>query len=254
MPGGQLMAERQSNLAGAAQAQSALDVQERAEHQRLERLDQRVANRLQQERSRRQALTNPGSDALRRSPRPARCVAPKAPAAGATCAGAAWRTHARRREQVHQLTQCQGAVRLAEQRAAAIERDAGRAALKAEELARRFGLTGEVPCAGTDLQGRCKLLADAREAQTLIPNAQAQVARLVSEKSEVQRELIDARRRCGALAGAPHALARAEVREAVARAGEPLVGRAFEGPGVRAGAGDPGRDRAGTSGAGAAGE
>jgi len=44
----QLMAERQSNLAGAAQAQSALDVQERAEHQRLERLDQRVANRLQQ--------------------------------------------------------------------------------------------------------------------------------------------------------------------------------------------------------------
>ena len=48
------------------------------------------------------------------------------------------------REQVHQLTQCQGAVRLAEQRVAGIERDAGRAVLKAEELARRFGLTGEV--------------------------------------------------------------------------------------------------------------
>ena len=214
----QLMAERQSNLAGAAQALSALDVQERAEHQRLERLDQRVANRLQQERSRRQALTQSRqrclaalaeAGAVRRAER-------RLPLAQRVQALLGARTLACR-EQVHQLTQCQGAVRLAEQRAAAIERDAGRAALKAEELARRFGLTGEVPCAGTDLQGRCKLLADAREAQVLIPNAQAQVARLVSEKSEVQRELIDARRRCGALAGAPHALARAEVREAVAR-------------------------------------
>ena len=47
------------------------------------------------------------------------------------------------------------------------EREAGQASLKAQELSRRFGLTGEVPCAGTDLQGRCKLLSDAREAQSL---------------------------------------------------------------------------------------
>jgi exonuclease SbcC len=108
-------------------------------------------------------------------------------------------------------------VRLAEQRVAGIEREAGRAALKAEELARRFGLTGEVPCAGTDLQGRCKLLGDAREAQALIPNAQAQVARLAGEKSEAKRELTDARQRCEALAGAPQALAQAEFHETVAR-------------------------------------
>jgi exonuclease SbcC len=53
----QLVAERQVRLASATQALRALDAQEQAERQRLERLDQRVARRLQQERSRRQALT-----------------------------------------------------------------------------------------------------------------------------------------------------------------------------------------------------
>jgi hypothetical protein len=28
-----------------------------------------------------------------------------------------------------------------------------------------------VPCVGTDLQGRCKLLGDARDAQALVPDA-----------------------------------------------------------------------------------
>ena len=36
--------------------------------------------------------------------------------------------------------------------------------LRAQELVHRFGLTAEVPCSGTDLLGRCKLLGDAREA------------------------------------------------------------------------------------------
>ena len=98
-----------------------------------------------------------------------------------------------------------GAVRLAEQRVAGIERDAGRAALKAEELARRFGLTGEVPAPARTCRGVVLLLGDAREAQALIPNAQAQVARLAGEKSEAKRELTDARQRCEALAGAPQA-------------------------------------------------
>ena len=82
-------------------------------------------------------------------------------------------------------------MRLAEQRVAGIEQEAGRAALKAEELARRFGLTGEVPCVGTDLQGRCKLLGDAREALALIPNAQAQLARLAGEKAEARQWFAD---------------------------------------------------------------
>jgi exonuclease SbcC len=214
----QLMAERQSALDTRAQALRALMAQEQAEHQRLGRLDQRVASRLQQERARRQALAQSRQ----------RCLAVLAEADAVQRAGRrlplAQDVQAQRnactlacREQVHQLTQCEGAVRLAEQRVAGIERDAGRAALKAEELARRFGLTAEVPCAGTDLQGRCKLLGDAREAQAMIPSAQAQVARLASEKSEAQRELIGARQRFEALAGAPQALAGAEFREAAAR-------------------------------------
>ena len=180
----QLAAERQSTLDTTAQARRALQSRDQAERQRLERLDQRVAGRLQQERSRRQALT------LSRQ----RCQAVLAEAGEVQRADRrlplAQRVQALRsalteacRQQTHALTRCQGAVRLAEHRVAGIEQEAGRAALKAEELARRFGLTGEVPCVGTDLQGRCKLLGDAREAQSLIPNAHAQLARLAVEKA-----------------------------------------------------------------------
>lgn len=201
-----------------AQARRALQSRDLVERQRLERLDQRVAGRLRQERSRRQALT------LSRQ----RCQAVLAEAGEVRRAEGrlplAQRVQALRsalteacREQTHALTRCQGTVRLAEQRVAGIEQEAGRAALKAEELARRFGLTGEVPCVGTDLQGRCKLLGDAREAQALIPSARAQLARLAVEKSAAQQELLAARQRCEALAGAPQNLARAERREAVAR-------------------------------------
>lgn len=214
----QLAAERQSTLDTTAQARRALQSRDQAERQRLERLDQRIAGRLQQERSRRQALT------LSRQ----RCQAVLAEAGEVQRAERrlplAQRVQALRsalteacREQTHELTRCRGAVRLAEQRVAGIEQEAGRAALKAEELARRFGLTGEVPCVGTDLQGRCKLLGDAREALALIPNAQAQLARLAGEKAEARQELLAARQRCEALAGAPQNLARAERREAVAR-------------------------------------
>ncbi|MDZ7855763.1 AAA family ATPase [Sphaerotilus sp.] len=214
----QLIAERQTTLDTSAQTRRALQTQDQAERQRLGRLGQRVAGRLQQERSRRQALTQSRQ----------RCLAVLAEAGEVQRADRrlplaqhvqvlrSARTEACR-EKIHALTQCQGAVRLAEQRVAGIEREAGRAALRAEELACRFGLAGEVPCAGTDLQGRCKLLGDAREAQALIPSAQAQVARLAGEKSEAQQELIAARLRSEALAGAPQNLARAERHEAIAR-------------------------------------
>ena len=174
----QLAAERQSTLDTTAQARRALQSRDQVERQRLEQLDQRVAGRRQQECSRRQALT------LSRQ----RCQAVLAEAGEVQRADRrlplAQRVQALRsalteacRQQTHALTRCQGAVRLAEHRVAGIEQEAGRAALKAEELARRFGLTGEVPCVGTDLQGRCKLLGDAREAQSLLPNAHALLAR-----------------------------------------------------------------------------
>ena len=46
-----------------------------------------------------------------------------------------------------------------------------------------------MPCAGTDLQRRCKLLSDAREAQSLKPNAEAQIARLQEERAKVAAHL-----------------------------------------------------------------
>ena len=85
------------------------------------------------------------------------------------------------RRQVQCLTECQGAIRTAEQKLSATLREAGQAAIRADDLARRFGLTSAVPCAGTDLQGQCQLLGDAREASTLIPSAQAAIARLARE-------------------------------------------------------------------------
>jgi len=100
---------------------------------------------------------------------------------------------------------------------ARIEQDAGQAALKAEELAHRFGLTRQVPCAGTDLQGRCRLLGDAREAQALVPSAKARIADLTQAKAQAEHDLLVIRRQREALAGAPQALAWAKHREAIAR-------------------------------------
>ena len=214
----QLVAERKSLLDSGSQTVHALEAQDQGECQRIERLDQRVASRLQQERTRRQALDQSRrrcevvlaeADAVRRA-------AMRLPLAQRSVCLREARTRACR-EQGHALTQCQGVERLAEQKVANIERDAGKAVLAAEELAHRFGLAGEVPCAGTHLQSRCKLLADAREAQALIPNAKIQITRLAVEKAQAQRDLIASRQRCETLAGAPQALGRAERREAIAR-------------------------------------
>ena len=214
----QLTAERRSALDAADQTVLALKTQDQAERQRQERLDQRVAGRRQQERSRRLALAQSRRRCLEvlAEADDARRAVRRLPLAQDMLGLRSAHTKACR-EQVHALTRCQGAARLAEQRVAGIERDAGRAVLRVEELAQRFGLAGEAPCAGTDLQGQCKLLGDAREAQTLVPNAQAQVARLAREKAQAQQELVAARRQCEALVSAPQALAWAEHREAVAR-------------------------------------
>jgi len=121
------------------------------------------------------------------------------------------------RQQVDQLTHCHGADRLVSQKLVGIEQEAGKAALRAQELAHRFGLVDEVPCAGTDLQGQCKLLGDAREAQPLIPSANGQIQALAKDKAAAQQELEAIHRQRDALAGAPQALVWAEHRLEVAR-------------------------------------
>ena len=209
----QWLSERKALVDAGSQTIAALKAQDQDEQHRLERLVQRIETRLRQEHARRQALQY--------TQQQCRAVLD---AAGAVAHAVArmtlaervvsWRTAQtlRCRQQAQLLTECHGAGRVAEQKLAGIEREAGKAVLHAEELAHRFDLTGEVPCAGTDLQGQCKLLGDAREAQALIPSAKAQITRLARERALVQSELATVRRESDGLGDAARAQAWAEHR------------------------------------------
>ncbi len=209
----QMVAESKSATEAGAQALDALKVQGRGEAQRLDRLERRIATRRQQQGSRRQALLQAKRQclgtldverkvqlAVARQPLMERLQALREAQTG-VC-----------RQQVQRLAQCQAAARMAEQTLAGIEREAGKAVLRVEELGHRFGLTGEVPCVGTDLQGQCKLLSDAREARGLIPSAKGQITRLAGERMSALQQLGASRGQCEALAGAPTALVAAERR------------------------------------------
>ncbi len=215
---GQLQGECQAVIQAGKEAIEALQAQGRGEQQRLDRLEQRIAQRLAQECNRRQVLQNQRRQCLAvlasvQAVQHAECRLPMAERVLSLRSAqvGAWR------QQVQRLTQCQAAKRMVQQKLSGIEREAGQAALKAEELARRFGLTGEVPCAGTDLQGQCQLLGDAREAKALIPSAQGTIQRLGREKAAAQQELDVLCGQHEELAGAPQALARAEHRAELAR-------------------------------------
>ena len=214
----QLQAERSLLLAQGTETTQALQGRERAERQRLQALEQRIAQRRAQanarwqalQQSRRQCLAALAASgavarAVRRHPLAARLLALRS-AQTTAC-----------RQQAQRLAQCQAAERLAMQKLEGIDREAGEAALRAEGLTNRFGLTREVPCAGTDLQGQCKLLGDAREAKVLIPSASARIAALARQKTQVQGELLALRKQRDALHNAPEALIRAERCEEAAR-------------------------------------
>ncbi len=214
----QLLAERKALIETGSQAIQALKAQDQGEEARLERLAQRVATRLAQACQRRahlQGLRRDGLTTLRHED--------AVRWAGMRLSLAEHLLSLREiditrcRERAAQLAECQGAERLLAQRWSSIESDAGKAALREQELAHRFGLVGEVPCAGSDLQGRCKLLADAREAQALVPSAKRQIADLTRAKLEVRQQLDMNRQQQDALAMAPQALVRAEQRGKVAR-------------------------------------
>ena len=215
----QLLGECSAVIKAGTQAVEALKAQDQGESQRLQRLEQRIAQRRARECDRRQVLQNQrrqclavltGASAVRRAgnrlPLAERVVSLRSAQVGA------WR------QQVQRLAQWQASERMIQQRLSEIEREAGQAVLQAEELARRFGLTGEVPCVGTDLQGQCQLLGDAREAKVLIPSAQGTIKRLGDEKAVTLKELDALRRQQAGLAGAPQSLAWAEHRAEVADA------------------------------------
>lgn len=115
-------------------------------------------------------------------------------------------------QQVERLKDLQRQQQIHKERITSIEREAGQATLRVKDLARRLALTAEVPCAGTDLQGRCKLLSDAHEAQTLKPSAEATVERLAAERRKVQNLLEQSAIAIQALADAPEQLDYTEQR------------------------------------------
>ena len=84
--------------------------------------------------------------------------------------------------------QLRAKVRLLAQHIDGIEREAGQVSLRHADLQRRFGLTAEVPCVGTDLQGRCQLLGDARDAQAMLPSVDGQIAALRERKRAAEAE------------------------------------------------------------------
>lgn len=210
----QLNAERTDLIQAGRQAIDAIKVQESSQRQRLEQLDRRIANRKAQAASQRQVLARQRQQcegALQAEAAVRRAVR-RAPLADVLLAARSARVQAAR-ERVSSLHQCATQRDAAGQQIQAIEREAGQAALRADDLNRRFGLTREVPCAGTDLLGQCQLLGDAREAQTLMPDARGAIRRLADEKGAARRELDRLDIQWQRLKAAPQELAWAEALE-----------------------------------------
>jgi DNA repair protein SbcC/Rad50 len=90
-----------------------------------------------------------------------------------------------------------------------VKERAGQAVLRAEGLRKRLGLTMEVPCAGMDLQGRCKLLGDANAARTMVPSADAEIATLQAQYETLQVRITSAQANLQAFQGASADLLRA---------------------------------------------
>lgn len=214
----QLLSERQAVVAADEQTQASLVAQAKGERERLAQFERRVAGRIEAERARRLNLGRARQrcrSTLERAGAAQR-AAHRLPLAERVLAVRVEGTRSAR-ERTRLLARCNADIGLAEQRLAALEQDAGRAALHARELAGRFGLTAEVPCVGTDLQVRCKLLSDAREAQSLVPSATAQIDRVATETTSVQEHLAGLRRERDTLFDAARALAHAERKEDAAR-------------------------------------
>lgn len=74
------------------------------------------------------------------------------------------------------------------ERLRAIEREGKHAAARLEDLRRRAKLAGEVPCAGTDLQPKCRLLKDALEAARETEAAEKRVEEMRAEWKRLSEE------------------------------------------------------------------
>ncbi len=215
--------EDRLRLAAASQQRAETEWQQQQDdlRERAERLDRRVAQRIAGAKARREA-----AEAKLR-----RCSALLADAARVAWAeqrlplarriAAAWSTRvAHGRIVLEQARRARDSLDHARQRVGAVEQAAGRAALRAQELDRRFGLTGSVPCSGLPLQGRCQLLSNAREAAALMPSARAEIERLAQERAQVLRDIEPLERQTAQLPRATDALRAAERRASAAASRE----------------------------------
>jgi exonuclease SbcC len=189
--------------------------------ERTERLNRRVAQRMAGAKTRREAA----------EARLRRCAALVADAGRVARAerrlplarrvAVAWQARlAQARAVVEQTGRARDALGHARQRLCAVEQAAGKAALRAQELDRRFGLTGSVPCSGLPLQGRCQLLGDAREAATLMPSARGEIDRHAEERAQLLREIEPLAKQAAQVQHAADALREAERRSAAAASRE----------------------------------
>ncbi|MBW3512025.1 DNA repair protein [Janthinobacterium sp. NKUCC06_STL] len=122
------------------------------------------------------------------------------------------------RRHVTQLNELHSSIAACRQKIALVERAAGEAVFRAEDLRRRFGLTAEVPCAGTELQERCKLLGDAHTAKPLVPSAHLEVVRLENERRSIMADITELVSQATALSDTPDKLKNAESKLGVVRA------------------------------------
>jgi DNA repair protein SbcC/Rad50 len=186
----QLLEERQHAIEHSQSAQHALDRLERDHRAALTRMVQSAAQRASQRELNVASLrTQLGSlrKTIHSGRHVKRAVKRQAPLQTILRSRELAVTEASQAVATHEALRTKLALK--EAALAAIEREAGQAALHVQNLRQRFGLTNEVPCTGTDLQTNCKLLADARAAKPLIPDATSTIARLEAERQALRFEI-----------------------------------------------------------------
>ena len=144
----QLLEERKALIVAGTRAIEGLKAQEQDALQGLERLAQRINSRRTQAQSRQSALMQSRRQCLNvlEEADTVQRAAHRLPLAELVLS-ARQQEIVVCRQQVQAMRDAQATERLLVQKLASIELEAGRAALKAQELAHRFGLVGEVPCA-----------------------------------------------------------------------------------------------------------
>lgn len=120
-------------------------------------------------------------------------------------------------ERADLLSQVATELRTTESHLSTIAREGETEARNCTLLIARSALIDEVPCQGTDLQGRCKLLSEAVEAKAKIPAVQGSADARRQEYRDVKQHLQALKDRASELADTPQRLEQAKQAAAAAR-------------------------------------